>query len=86
MSHAVYPVNFSRCLFYGHATFGFVRTLTSSRRAFPAGIPGPGLHSVLGVKDRRLLTEGAFQMASANCGPRALSRLPRARSLASWRR
>ena len=79
-------MNFSRSLFYGHATFGFVRTLTGNRSTLPAGIPGSGLHSVLGVKDRRLLTEGAFQMASASCGPRALSRLPRARSFASWRR
>ena len=69
---------------------GFVRTLTSTGALSPLEFLDrtSTSHSVFHIRCQgsRLLTKGAFQIASANCGPRALSILPWARSLASWRR
>ena len=86
MFRAVDSAYFSCGLPYGHAVLEVRMNFDQHRGTLPAGTLGSDLCSVLGVKTSRMLTKVAFQIASASCGPRALSRLPWARSLASWRR
>ena len=79
-------MDFSHGLYYGHAAF-WVRTKVDQHLgSLSAGTLGSDLHFVFGAKASKLLTKGSIQIASASCGPRALSRLPWMRSLASWRR
>ena len=62
-----------------------VGSATGGKGAFPRELLTLSCTRAM-VPMRGLLTKRAFQIASASCGPRALSRLPWARSLASWRR